>query len=98
MAVKTHTIKIAPEHFKEVVSGNKKAELRKYDRNYRHGDLLLLREWDHGKYTGKECAAVITHMLPVNAVVPSAVGWVILSIKPLNPIDAALYAAFGGVA
>jgi hypothetical protein len=96
MGVKIHSIKITPDHFEEVITGNKKAELRKYDRNYRLRDLLLLQEWSHGKYTGRECAAVVTHMLPVNALVPAAVGWVILSIKPLNPFDAVAYMVIGG--
>ena len=41
-----HSLKILPEHFNAVVSGNKKSEIRYNDRNYRVGDILSLREWD----------------------------------------------------
>lgn len=96
--MKIHSIKIKPEYFKEVVSGSKKAELRKCDRDYRVGDMLSLCEWKHGKYTGREWAAVITHVLPVDAVIPDSNGWVILSIQSITPLDALSYAISGGVA
>ncbi|EHF4954335.1 DUF3850 domain-containing protein [Enterobacter hormaechei] len=62
MAVKIHSIKIAPKYLDAVVAGQKKAELRKNDRAYSVGDVLSLQEWKHGSYTGREWAAVITHM------------------------------------
>lgn len=72
MAVKIHTVKIAPKYLNAVVAGQKKAELRKNDRNYKAGDVLSLCEWKHGKYTGREWAAVITHVLPVSEIIANA--------------------------
>lgn len=88
MAVKIHSLKIAPKYLDAVVAGQKKAELRKNDRSYCVGDYLSLQEWKHGSYTVREWAAVITHILPVNEVMPDSCGWVMLSIRSLSPLDA----------
>lgn len=50
--VTTHDLKTRPEPFAAVKSGLKPWEYRKNDRDFREGDLLLLREWD-GDYTGR---------------------------------------------
>ena len=50
----THELKISPEYFKAVKSGHKKFELRKDDRNFREGDLITLKEYKNGPYTGEE--------------------------------------------
>lgn len=97
MAVKIHSIKIAPKFLDAVVAGQKKAELRKSDRAYSVGDLLSLQEWKHGSYTGREWAAVITHILPVSEAIPDSSGWVMLSIRSLSPFDALAYVITGGV-
>ncbi|WP_171964814.1 DUF3850 domain-containing protein [Cronobacter sakazakii] len=96
MAIKVHVIKIAPKYLDQVVAGLKKAELRKNDRDYKAGDVLSLCEWKHGRYTGREWAAVITHILPVNEVMPNAEEWAVLSIRSLAPLDALVYIATGG--
>jgi hypothetical protein len=59
----THPIKILPEYFTEVLNGNKTFELRKDDRGYNVGDILLLIEFDCGTYTGKQCRRTITYIL-----------------------------------
>ena len=43
--MKRHQLKILPEHFAAVVSGEKKAEFRINDRDYAAGDLLCLSEY-----------------------------------------------------
>ncbi|MFU0445252.1 DUF3850 domain-containing protein [Pseudocitrobacter faecalis] len=91
MAIKVHTIKIAPKYLNAVIAGQKKAELRKNDRNYKAGDVLLLKEWKHGKYTGRTWAAVITHVLPVNDVIADVDNWVVLSINAMSLFDVAIY-------
>lgn len=91
MAIKVHTLKIAPKYLNAVVAGQKKAELRKNDRNYKVGDVLSLKEWSHGKYTGREWSAVITHVLPVNEVVAGFESWVVLSINSMSLFDVAAY-------
>jgi hypothetical protein len=52
---KTHELKTWPEYFCEVVSGNKTFELRKNDRNFCPGDILILKEYDPEtkQYTGR---------------------------------------------
>jgi len=91
MTIKIHTIKIAPKYLNAVVAGQKKAELRKNDRNYKVGDVLSLKEWKHGKYTGREWSAVITHVLPVGEVVTGLDSWVVLSINAMSLFDVAIY-------
>ena len=98
MAVIIHQVKIAPKYFGAVVAGQKKAELRKNDRAYKSGDVLSLCEWKHGKFTGKEWAAVITHVLPVNEIIAGTDGWVVLSIRTMSPFEALTYVVSGGVA
>ena len=44
--MQTHDLKIWPEHFRAVASGEKTVELRTDDRGYEVGDELLLREYD----------------------------------------------------
>ncbi|EOZ4301482.1 DUF3850 domain-containing protein [Salmonella enterica] len=39
-----HSLKIAPGHFASVIAGEKKAELRMNDRNFKCGDFILLHE------------------------------------------------------
>ena len=58
----THSLKILPEYFNAVKSGNKNAEIRYNDRNYRVGDILSLREWD-GDYSGRHIEVRVVHIL-----------------------------------
>jgi hypothetical protein len=56
-------VKILPEYFNPVLSGLKTCELRKDDRDYNVGDLLILREWKDGAYTGRRLCTKITYIL-----------------------------------
>lgn len=59
-----HELKILPEYFNEVQSHNKQFELRKDDRDYRVDDWILLKEFENGSYTGRECGYFgITYIL-----------------------------------
>lgn len=69
-----HRIKTWPEYFQEIKSGNKTFELRKNDRNYKIGDILLLQEYKliglnkatqkiEGVYTGEQLKAQVTYIL-----------------------------------
>ena len=61
----THALKTWPEYFKAIEDGSKTFEVRKFDRQFKVGDILLLQEWDNltGQYTGNETAKVITYIL-----------------------------------
>jgi hypothetical protein len=66
----THELKSWPEFFNPVFTGIKNFELRKNDRNFVVGDVIVLREWqpakgfeDGGVYTGRECRRRISYIL-----------------------------------
>ena len=46
-----HDLKIAPAYYDAVASGIKTFEVRRDDRPFRVGDLLVLHEWAEGKAT-----------------------------------------------
>lgn len=44
--MKVHELKILPQYFSEVKSEKKSFELRKNDRDYKVGDVLILKEFN----------------------------------------------------
>ena len=58
-----HELKIYPQYFEDVISGKKKFEIRKNDRKYRVGDILILKEWDNIKYSGREARAEVIYLI-----------------------------------
>lgn len=72
-----HHLKISPEYFEAVVSGNKRFEIRKNDRNYQKGDILRLNEYQDGQYTGDVHVAEITYITDY----AQQDGYVVLGIK-----------------
>lgn len=76
--MKTHELKILPEYFEAVADGSKTFELRNNDRDFKAGDVLILKEHDtqiinvgqngeelsrKGGYTGREIKKKITYVL-----------------------------------
>lgn len=61
----THDLKCHPEPFQAVANRKKTFEWRKFDRDYRVGDTLNLREWNPitGDYTGPSIKVVVTYMI-----------------------------------
>lgn len=57
-----HEVKCTPDNFKKQVDGLKKFELRRFDRDYREGDALVLCEWleGAGRYSGRRFFCEIT--------------------------------------
>ena len=61
--LKPKKLKTLPQYFEEVVKGNKKAELRLNDRDFKVGDIYELEEYDGKIYTGRSVMVRITHIL-----------------------------------
>lgn len=63
--MQTHELKIWPEFFEPIMTGEKTFELRWDDKGFRAGDALWLREWMQrdGVYTGREITKRVTYLL-----------------------------------
>lgn len=63
--MKIHDLKIWPDFFERVDSGEKTFDLRKDDRGFAVGDILRLREWAPAGhfYTGREINKQIGYIL-----------------------------------
>ena len=55
--------KILPKYFQAVADGMKKFELRKDEDDIQFGDVLILKEWDGEKYTGRDLCCKVTYVL-----------------------------------
>lgn len=60
-----HNLKTLPAYFKEVKSGNKTFEVRKNDRGFEVGDILVLQEYCNvtNKFTGNKIVKEISYIL-----------------------------------
>lgn len=85
---KVHVLKTWPEHFRAVVEPDpnkrKTVEIRKNDRDFQVGDVLLLKEFipNTGEFTGSETGRLVTHILKGDPWLPE--GYVALSIAELS--------------
>jgi len=59
----THELKTLPEFFKALCDGTKTFELRRNDRDFQIDDILLLKEWDGERYTGRSYIAAISYIV-----------------------------------
>lgn len=61
----THHLKIWPQFFAAILSGEKTFELRNDDRHFAVGDELILHEWHpvDMEYTGSVTRKRVTHLL-----------------------------------
>jgi hypothetical protein len=80
--VMLHRLKTWREFYPDVVYGIKPFEVRKDDRGYEAGDVLLLEEFDKDtqEYTGNESRYLVTYILRDPAFVKE--GYCIMGIKP----------------
>jgi hypothetical protein len=63
---KIHRLKIDPEYYEAIFSGEKTFEVRYNDRNYIQGDFIIFDETEHNnreKYTGRILYARIGYVL-----------------------------------
>ena len=60
-----YEVKILPKYFERILRGEKKFELRKNDRDFQVGDVVILNEFDNvnNKYTGRILNVEITYIL-----------------------------------
>ncbi|WP_370609427.1 DUF3850 domain-containing protein [Citrobacter portucalensis] len=81
-----HSLKIGPLFFNAVENGEKRAEVRINDRDFKCGDFLIFREWA-GEYTGRKLTVKVTHILPLDGLVVGAGNWVVMSIATIQEYD-----------
>lgn len=79
-----HDLKTWPLYYRAVRDGTKTFELRRNDREYRVGDLLILKEWEpEGEfYTGYVTVAVVTCIVDNPTFL--APGYVAMGIRALK--------------
>ena len=58
-----HELKIWPEFYQAIIDDIKRFEIRRNDRNFQVGDVLRLREWKDGKYTGRTTLYLVEYIL-----------------------------------
>lgn len=60
-----HHLKTWPEYYEAVLDGTKSFEVRKDDRDFQVGDLLVLLEYDpdEGEFTGRKLHKKISYKL-----------------------------------
>lgn len=87
-----HQLKSEPGPFSDVWDGHKLAEIRRNDRDYRVGQLVVLREMEGPQfsgeepvYTGRYLAAEVTHIDQCGRWIGAgAAKFVVLSIQVLS--------------
>lgn len=77
-----HTLKVWPDHYKALATGQKSFELRRDDRGYREGDYLLLCEFDPESqaFTGASLSRKVTNILRDFAGLQP--GYVVMALRP----------------
>lgn len=83
---KTHELKTLQPYFDDIVRGVKKFEIRKNDRDFKQGDTLILKEYDHinwgnGNYSGKEIRMHVISIMYHSEHFGLKDGYVIMSIQ-----------------
>lgn len=74
-----HELKIWPEYFEEILAGTKTFEVRKNDRDFKTGDILLLMETIDDMHTGRGVSKTISYILQ-GGQFGIAEGYVIMSL------------------
>jgi len=60
-----HELKTWKNFFDAILDGRKPFDVRKNDRDFKVGDIIIFREWNTIKvdYTGRECKRRVTYIL-----------------------------------
>lgn len=77
---KVQELKIVPEFMEAQLNGLKNFEIRKNDRNFEVNDMLWLREWSNGEYTGRSASVSVTFITDYKQMP----GYVVLSTRPVQ--------------
>jgi len=81
--IQVHRLKTAARWFALQAAGSKRFEIRRNDRDFQPGDLLLLEEIDKaGSFTGSHLLRRVVFMLDASDVDGLAVGFVIMGTEP----------------
>jgi uncharacterized protein DUF3850 len=84
--VKTHSLKTWPAFFDDMLSGKKSFEVRRNDRDFHEGDMLLLEEWipdqdgTSGAYGERKASFVVTYVLR-GPILGIKEGWVVMGTR-----------------
>lgn len=74
-----HQLKISKKYFDDVQNGTKTFEVRKNDRGYNVGDVLILKEIDYNNnYTGRTIKVKVTYFFSLFGL---ATGYCVLGVK-----------------
>lgn len=85
-----HRLKTWPEFFRALLLGTKTYEVRRNDRDFRVGDVLVLAEYDpaNGEFSGHEVRRVVTRVDGANLAALGALGpdFCVMSIVPAEQV------------
>lgn len=91
--MRVHELKTYPQYFQQSIDGNKPFEIRLNDRNFQVGDIVILKEWDNIRYSGRKLRGTIQYILG-GSFIGLSEGYVAFSLEFLNvrevPIDGAI--------
>lgn len=82
-----HELKIWPQYFRAVWDGTKTFEIRSNDRDFKVGDMLVLREFDpdDNEYTGSAICKKVSYILDDQAFVKE--GYVVMGLGDWSPYE-----------
>ena len=82
--MKTHELKILPQYFQAAWNGTKTFEIRKNDRDYQVGDVLVLKEWDGERFTGSALCVKVTYILKDAEMYGLKDGYIIMGVRHIE--------------
>ena len=74
-----HELKIRPTYYRAMLDGEKTFEIRKNDRGFRAGDVLVLKEWNGERFTK---APALVKRVSYLTDFEQAPGVVVMGLKP----------------
>ena len=78
-----HVLKTIQPFFDDVLTGRKTFELRRTDRDFHVGDLLLLRDYDaiHETFSGRTVTRRVSYVMPLGFWVDGASDYVVMGLS-----------------